>query len=409
MKLAINPRFQALIPPLAPEERAQLEENIKRDGCRDPLVCWRQHDVDVLIDGHNRYEICQSNDLDFRITRLAFDDEDAACIWIIDNQKGRRNLAEIDRIALAQERAKIIAKKAKANLKTSTGGKDPRPLAKLPKAATIDTRKEAARSAGVGERTYDAGKLILDAAKNGEVAPEVVDDVRRGKKAIHRVAKDIKEKRAKESRQSKRMEAAKDAPLADGRIIVGDFRKHASKVADGSVSLIFTDPPYDREASKMLPELAKFAAAKLADGGSLICYVGQTQIPAALDAFRLHLRYFWTIACIHSGNATIMREFGIKAGWKAVLWFVKGTRDDASVFVSDVMSGGQEKTHHDWQQAESEAAYWIEKLCPMDGLVCDPFLGGGTTAAAAESLKRKWIGFEVNEDNAAIARKRVQS
>jgi DNA modification methylase len=75
--------------------------------------------------------------------------------------------------------------------------------------------------------------------------------------------------------------------------------------------------------------------------------------------------------------------------------------------ISDVMSGGQEKSYHDWQQAESEAAYWIDRLCPADGIVCDPFLGGGTTAAAAEKLGRKWIGFEIDEDSAAICRKRV--
>jgi len=75
--------------------------------------------------------------------------------------------------------------------------------------------------------------------------------------------------------------------------------------------------------------------------------------------------------------------------------------------VSDVMSGGQEKDFHEWQQAESEAIYWIDKLCPKDGLVCDPFLGSGTTAAAAEALKRKWIGFEIDKDTAAIANKRL--
>ena len=102
-----------------------------------------------------------------------------------------------------------------------------------------------------------------------------------------------------------------------------------------------------------------------------------------------------------------MREYGVNAGWKAVLWFVKGTRDDNSVFVSDVMSGGREKGQHDWQQAESEAAYWIEKLCPKDGLVVDCFLGSGTTGLAAKKLGRKWIGFEIDKDTAAIAAQRV--
>ena len=103
-----------------------------------------------------------------------------------------------------------------------------------------------------------------------------------------------------------------------------------------------------------------------------------------------------------------MNELGIRCGWKAVLWFVNGTRDNPTVIVSDVMSGGREKSHHEWQQAQSEAEYWIEKLCPTDGIVCDPFLGGGTTAAAAISLGREWIGFEKDNDQAMIASERCR-
>ena len=102
-----------------------------------------------------------------------------------------------------------------------------------------------------------------------------------------------------------------------------------------------------------------------------------------------------------------MREYGIRVGWKAVLWFVKGTRDDKQDIVHDVMSGGREKSHHDWQQSQSEAEYWIDHLCPIDGIVCDPFLGGGTTAAAAKSLGRKWIAFEKCPDQAKIAMGRL--
>ena len=247
---------------------------------------------------------------------------------------------------------------------------------------------------------------VKRAGKTAELLDEHPDEreaVIKKRKRIRVVKKDI----AKDKRKIKRQEAAKTSPKLDSRIIVGDFREHSSKVADGSISLIFTDPPYNHKASEMLPDLAKFAASKLAEGGSLICYVGQTQLPAAIDAFRQHLRYWWIIACIHSGRSTVMREYGINAGWKAVLWFVKGTRDDNSVMVSDVMSGGEEKEYHEGQQAESEASYWIDKLCPPDGLVCDPFLGGGTTAAAAEAKGRNWIAFEIDPDNAAIASKRV--
>lgn len=39
--------------------------------------------------------------------------------------------------------------------------------------------------------------------------------------------------------------------------------------------------------------------------------------------------------------------------------------------------------------------------------VLDPFLGSGTSAVMAEYLGRKWIGIELNEEYAAIARARI--
>ena len=104
-----------------------------------------------------------------------------------------------------------------------------------------------------------------------------------------------------------------------------------------------------------------------------------------------------------------MREYGIRVGWKPILWFVKGSREDKSNIVFDVVTSTTEKSHHDWQQGQSEAAYWIENLCPKDGLVCDPFLGGGTTAAAAQSLRRNWVGFEIDEISAKLAGSRLKN
>jgi 16S rRNA G966 N2-methylase RsmD len=398
MNITIDPEFKALIPPLAPEELAQLESNIIADGCRDPLVTWQGS----LIDGHNRYEICTRHGLPFETVEVEFADRTTAMLWMIDNQKGRRNVSDYDKGLLAMRKQELLRPIAKDNQIR----KPESVSAKLPKQKPIDTRKEAAKEAGIGERTLDAVKLIKDAADKGEIPQQTVDDLRHRKVAIHRVAKDIKETRQKKAREEKRTEAVKEITIPEN-LIIGDFREHADKVPDGSLSLIFTDPPYDRKASQMLPELGEFAAAKLADGGSMILYVGQTQIPAALDALRPHLRYWWTIACVHAGRSTVMREYGLNAGWKAVLWFVKGTRHDNSIMVNDVMSGGEEKTHHDWQQSQSEAEYWISKLTQQGDIVCDPFMGGGTTAAAAKAMGRNWIGFEIDETNGKIIAERL--
>ena len=45
--------------------------------------------------------------------------------------------------------------------------------------------------------------------------------------------------------------------------------------------------------------------------------------------------------------------------------------------------------------------------CPVGGIVLDPFLGSGTTAAAAKSLSRRYIGIELNPDYCELAKQRI--
>lgn len=42
-------------------------------------------------------------------------------------------------------------------------------------------------------------------------------------------------------------------------------------------------------------------------------------------------------------------------------------------------------------------------------IVLDPFLGSGSTAIAAEALKRDWIGMDISEDYCKLARERIEA
>ncbi len=86
--LTIDAEFRAIIPRLATDERAQLEANVLAEGCRDALVVWQG----ILLDGHNRYEICTAHGIPFDTLDIDLPDRDAAITWIINNQLGRRNL-----------------------------------------------------------------------------------------------------------------------------------------------------------------------------------------------------------------------------------------------------------------------------------------------------------------------------
>ena len=46
----------------------------------------------ILLDGHNRYEICIKHNISFSKTEIKVENRQAAINWIINNQLGRRNL-----------------------------------------------------------------------------------------------------------------------------------------------------------------------------------------------------------------------------------------------------------------------------------------------------------------------------
>jgi len=101
--LKIDKEFKALIPPLSEEEFCQLEENILTRGCRDAIITWNS----TIIDGHNRYAICQKHGISYREAPMRFASRKAAVLWILENQLGRRNLTDAVRISLAMRKDEL--------------------------------------------------------------------------------------------------------------------------------------------------------------------------------------------------------------------------------------------------------------------------------------------------------------
>jgi hypothetical protein len=108
-KLKINETFKKLIPPLTKEEFSQLEHNCIAEGIREAIIIWN----DIIIDGHNRYEISLMYDLPFETNELYFKDENEVKEWMILNQFGRRNLSNYQRSVLALELEDVFKEKAK--------------------------------------------------------------------------------------------------------------------------------------------------------------------------------------------------------------------------------------------------------------------------------------------------------
>ena len=111
MDIVVKEDLKAYIDPLTPDEYSALERSILAEGCRDALVLWG----DLLVDGHNRYGICQKHGLPFStVQALQFQTLEDVHLWMIDQHLGRRSISDFQRGVLALRKRDILETRQKA-------------------------------------------------------------------------------------------------------------------------------------------------------------------------------------------------------------------------------------------------------------------------------------------------------
>lgn len=396
MDIRIDKELQALIPPLAAEERKQLEDNIIAEGCRDPLVVWNG----LIVDGHNRYEICSRNKIKFKTIEVEFESKNAAKVWMIDNQKGRRNLTDGWKWELAQAKKKILEVKGKGNISANKGGTTT--LSKVDKVAH-NTQQELAKELG-----WSTGKVAMADKVWKDAKPEVKEKVRQGEVSINQAYQEVRKEEKKQKHEEvlharSDDKARKTAKLKNSLFDVrrGDFRKVLNDIE--AVSLVLTDPPYPKESLPLWRDLGKWAADALADDGLLVAYSGQMYLPDVLNLLGESLEYWWCGAVVHKGTGNLTPlGFPVRKvinGWKPlVMFYRKGGCGFQRTFRDLVAGVGSQKDDHNWQQPVEEAKLLVEAFTLPGELVVDPFAGSGGFCKAAHDCGRVAVGAEILND-----------
>jgi transcriptional regulator with XRE-family HTH domain len=180
LNITINEELRSFIDPLTPVEYAALERSLLADGCRDALVLWR----DVLIDGHNRHDICTKHGIPFRtVSNDKFDSLEDVMLWVIDNNLARRSVSDFQRGMLALRKKEIVAaraaQRAAQQAPAQSDSDAPEQAAQEqgddPSDPPWSTREDVAKAARVSANTLSQIERIRKTA-----APELVDAVRSG-------------------------------------------------------------------------------------------------------------------------------------------------------------------------------------------------------------------------------------
>jgi hypothetical protein len=100
MKLKVDSEFKDILPALTDAEFMGLERSILKEGCRDAIITWNG----TIVDGHARYAICSKHNIPYKTKEKQFDSRSDVCIWIIQNQLGRKNLDQNEQEKLIELR-----------------------------------------------------------------------------------------------------------------------------------------------------------------------------------------------------------------------------------------------------------------------------------------------------------------
>lgn len=181
MDIVVKEELKAYIDPLTADEHDALERSILAEGCRDALVLWG----DVLVDGHNRYGICQQHGLPFQtVQNTRFQSMDDVHLWMIEQHLGRRSVSDFQRGVLALRKRDILAERHRldqAQLQRESDGEianagpdsdeDSPPWAAAPKVSRADMAREARLS---------NSQVTMIERIHKQAAPELVEAVKSG-------------------------------------------------------------------------------------------------------------------------------------------------------------------------------------------------------------------------------------
>lgn len=392
----LNTPYKDMLPPLKTSERDALAADIKLNGVLHPVVI---DEDDNILDGHHRYEI--DRNAPTRVVSGLSEDEKQA--YTIRANLARRNLSP--------EQGREVAKKQKAIAKRLREATPPWTLKRICTLLAVDEStvsrwfSDLQTQDGKSQPKVDARVKLPKPAKEeavrrvlaGEEQKQVAADFGVSPATISQAVKKADEIHSRDDDKARKTAHLKSSKFDVRR---GDFRQVLADVE--GVSLVLTDPPYPKEFLPLWEDLGKWAQSALADDGLLVAYSGQMFLPQVFELLGKHLDFWWCGAVIHKGSGNLsplghpVRKVVNK--WKPLVMFMKRGGVGFQRDFSDLLDGaGKQKTEHNWQQHEAEAAALVRAFTKEGELVVDPFAGSGGFCRAAHDLGRIAIGAEILE------------
>ena len=237
--------------------------------------------------------------------------------------------------------------------------------------------------------------------------------------------------------------------MANSTIYNGDCTVEMQKIANDSVDLILTDPPYNLgnfminrstnlakmrenffanagwdnlEFDEWVERMDSFfedAARIIKTGGSMIIFMSIIKVETIIKLAEKHGFYYKTTGIWHKLNP-MPRNMNLHFVNSTEAWIYftykkkTGTFNNENKMVHDfietsVVSNGEKKAgKHPTQKPIALLEHFVRLLSNEGDLVVDPFMGSGSTGVVCKKMGRNFVGIEFDKEYYEIAQRRIE-
>ncbi len=431
-----------IFPALGETELKELADDIATNGLQNPIVLLDGK----LLDGRNRFAACKIAGIKPQFVEFAGDDP---IRWVTSQNLVRRHLTASQRAVVALDLLPMLEKEAKQRQRRSN---EYRGTVRSAQKCAIRGKaaEHAAKIANASTRYVEIVKQI------NESHPEIVNRVRTGEISIPEARKLAAVASSNGKRRRTRI-----SNNDRGKIIHGDCLDLIPSLDDGSVHFVLTSPPYAEQRNQHYLGVSEgdfpdWTVAwmellwdKLTDDGSVMMvirphlrggvlsdYVLRTRLALRENGWYENEELIW----LKPDAPPLGSTKRPRRTWESILWFSRSPQPycdlfacghdsnrigfDASirfgtgngspihggqdfemksgkarcpdVFVAPI-GGNPSWNNHPAVFPEVLAEQLILTFSSAGDLVFDPFVGSGTTCAAAKKLGREFRGFDISK------------